>query len=184
MSGKQDIRSIVNPEIITEPTDQIITDLTDLPVRTYLTEKQKNSFGSYERTIEWFKCKMSPLYFIENYISIPVPGGRIPMAESEQWNATNKYRILIELFHQHDAVLYMSSRQSGKTTTSALYLLYCMIFYPKLQISYLTLDKTRALDMIARMKEMMDSLPVWLQVPNANSAERLTYLQLKNGSKI
>ncbi len=150
----------------------------------YMSDARKENLSSYEQTIEYFKCKASPLYFIENYLSVPVPGGRISIRESEQWNMTNKYKLLIELFHQHDAVLYMSSRQSGKTTTSALYLLYCMIFFPKLQISYLTLDKTRALDLIARMKEMMDSLPKWLQVPPANKAERLTYLALKNGSKI
>lgn len=178
-----------NQKIILPEEKKIITSVAgtgtqDSPQHRYLTEDQKNNLSSIEQQIEYFKCKASPLYFIENYISIPVPGGRIPMKESEQWNATNKYRILIELFHQHDAVLYMSSRQSGKTTSSALYLLYCMIFYPKLQISYLTLDKTRALDMISRMKEMMDSLPKWLQVPNANKAERLSYLELKNKSKI
>ena len=179
----------LNPNGIPLDQQQIIASVTgsgtqDTPKPRYLTEAQKNNLSSVEQQIEYFKCKQSPLYFIENYISIPVPGGRIPMKESEQWNKTNKYRILIELFHQHDAVLYMSSRQSGKTTSSALYLLYCMIFYPKLQISYLTLDKTRALDMISRMKEMMDSLPKWLQVPNASKAERLSYLELKNKSKI
>ena len=131
--------------------------------------------SSMEQTIEYMKCKMNPLYFIQEYVSIPVAGGMIKMKESEQWNMTNKYKILIELFHQHDAVLYMSSRQSGKTTTSALYLLYCMIFYPKLKISYLTLDKTRAQDMISRMKEMMGSIPKWMQVPVASKAERTSY---------
>jgi len=169
-------------KIITSMQEASLTT-TDVSSR-YISDAKKEKLSSYEQTLEYFKCKASPLYFIENYLSVPVPGGRISIRESEQWNMTNKYRILIELFHQHDAVLYMSSRQSGKTTTSALYLLYCMIFFPKLQISYLTLDKTRALDLIARMKEMMDSLPKWLQVPPANKAERLTYLALKNGSKI
>jgi hypothetical protein len=149
-----------------------------------ISEHKKNNMSSIEMQIEYFKCKASPLYFIENYVSVPVPGGRIAIRDSEQWNMTNKYRILIELFHQHDAVLYMSSRQSGKTTSSALYLLWCMIFFPKLKISYLTLDSTRAMDMIERMKEMMDSIPKWLQVPSASKAEKLTYLHLKNGSKI
>lgn len=175
--------------IILPEQQQIITSVAgtgtqDSVVRRYILDSKKENLSSYEQTIEYFKCKASPLYFIENYISIPVPGGMIPIKDSEQWNATNKYRILMELFHQYDAVLYISSRQSGKTTSSALYLLYCMIFYPKLQISYLTLDKTRAVDLIARMKEMMNSLPKWLQVPNASNAERLSYLQLKNGSKI
>lgn len=149
-----------------------------------INPSNKHLFTAQNMMSEFLKCRMSALYFIENYISVPVAGGRVSMKESEQWNATDKYKIIIDLFQQHDAVLYMSSRQSGKTTTSAMYLLWCMIFFPKLQISYLTLDKNRAIDMISRMKEMMDSLPKWLQVKPKSNAERLSYYELANGSKI
>jgi hypothetical protein len=149
-----------------------------------ITSSNKHLFTAQNMMSEFLKCRMSALYFIENYISVPVAGGRVPIRESEQWNSTDKYKIIVDLFQQHDAVLYMSSRQSGKTTTSAMYLLWCMIFFPKLQISYLTLDKNRAIDMISRMKEMMDSLPKWLQVRPKSNAERLSYYELANGSKI
>ena len=149
-----------------------------------INKSNKHIFTARNMTLEMMKCRLSALYFIENYVSIPVAGGRIPIKESEQWNRTDKYKIIVDLFQQHDAVLYMSSRQSGKTTTSAMYLLWCMIFFPKIQISYLTLDKNRAIDMISRMKEMMDSLPKWLQVKPKSGAERLSYYELINGSKI
>ena len=157
-----------------------ITDLIDKNIN----KSNKHIFTAQNMVMEIMKCRMSALYFIENYISVPVAGGRVSMKESEQWNATDKYKIIIDLFQQHDAVLYMSSRQSGKTTTSAMYLLWCMIFFPKLQVSYLTLDKNRAIDMISRMKEMMDSLPKWLQVKPKSNAERMSYYELSNGSKI
>ena len=153
-------------------------------IRKEIGINTKKTLDSTTMTKEIIKCRMSALYFIENYVSVPVAGGRVSMKESEQWNATNKYKIIIELFQQYDSVLYMSSRQSGKTTTSAMYLLWCMIFFPKIQISYLTLDKNRAIDMISRMKEMMDSLPKWLQVRPKSNAERLSYYELSNGSKI
>ena len=79
--------------------------------------------SGYDLQMEFVKCRLSALYFIENYVSVPVSGGRVSMKESEQWNMTDKYKIIINLFQQHDSVLYMSSRQSGKTTTSAMYLL-------------------------------------------------------------
>lgn len=157
-----------------------IADLVDKNIN----KSNKHLFTSQNMMMEVIKCRMSALYFIENYVSVPVSGGRIPIKESEQWNGTDKYKIIIDLFQQHDSVLYMSSRQSGKTTTSAMYLLWCMIFFPKIQISYLTLDKNRAVDMISRMKEMMDSLPKWLQVKPKSNAERLSYYELSNGSKI
>ena len=160
--------------------NSVIADLIDKNINS----GNRHLFTAQNMMSEFLKCRLSALYFIENYISVPVAGGRVPIKESEQWNSTDKYKIIVDLFQQHDAVLYMSSRQSGKTTTSAMYLLWCMIFFPKLQISYLTLDKNRAIDMISRMKEMMDSLPRWLQVRPKSNAERLSYYELSNGSKI
>lgn len=167
-------------EILKNLEQPSIADLVDKNINP----SNKHYFTAQNMMMEVIKCRMSALYFIENYVSVPVAGGRIPIKESEQWNATDKYKIIIDLFQQHDSVLYMSSRQSGKTTTSAMYLLWCMIFFPKLQVSYLTLDKNRAIDMISRMKEMMDSLPKWLQVKPKSNAERLSYYELSNGSKI
>ena len=167
-------------EILKNLNQPSIADLIDKNINP----SNKHYFTPQNVLNEMYKCRMSALYFIENYVSVPVAGGRVPIKESEQWNATDKYKIIIDLFQQHDSVLYMSSRQSGKTTTSAMYLLWCMVFFPKIQISYLTLDKNRAIDMISRMKEMMDSLPKWLQVKPKSAAERLSYYELSNGSKI
>ena len=170
----------VNANALADENFNAIANLIDKNIN----KSNKHIFTARNMTMEIMKCRLSALYFIENYVSVPVSGGRVSMKESEQWNMTDKYKIIIDLFQQHDAVLYMSSRQSGKTTTSAMYLLWCMIFFPKIQISYLTLDKNRAIDMISRMKEMMDSLPKWLQVKPKSGAERLSYYELINGSKI
>lgn len=177
------ITDFKKPNPSTEDMAKAISSASD-DLKKAISINSKKQLDSKTMTIELIKCRMSALYFIENYVSVPVAGGRVSMRESEQWNATDKYKIIIELFQQHDSVLYMSSRQSGKTTTSAMYLLWCMVFFPKIQISYLTLDKNRAVDMISRMKEMMDSLPKWLQVKPKSNAERLSYYELSNGSKI
>lgn len=189
---------LYNPKIITDKneisTDQMINEINQYnPTKNKIDEMIQAKTGptynskkviEHNLGLEVLKCRLSSVYFIENYVSVPVTGGRVSMKESEQWNSTDKYKIIINLFQQYDLVLYMSSRQSGKTTTSAMYLLWCMIFFPKIQISYLTLDKARAIDMISRMKEMMDSLPKWMQVKPKSKAERLSYYELANGSKI
>lgn len=137
-----------------------------------------------DRAREYLKCKMSPLYFIENYCAVPVAGGMIPIKESELWWSTPKYRQFIKAIHEMDAVEMMASRQHGKTTTALLYYLWAMLFYSKLQIEYVTLDSKRATDAIKRMKEMLAYLPKWLQVPFKGKSEKVTYIELENGSRM
>ena len=75
-------------------------------IKKYKIQRQ---MSGYDLQMEFVKCRLSALYFIENYVSVPVAGGRVSMKESEQWNMTDKYKIIINLFQQHDSVLYMSS---------------------------------------------------------------------------
>jgi len=150
--------------------------------------QDRNVIGSdgkpVDRAKEYLKCKMSPLYFIENYCAVPVAGGMIPIRESELWHSTPKYRQFIKAIHECDAVEMMASRQHGKTTTALLYYLWALLFYPKLTIEYVTLDSKRANDAVKRMKEMLAYLPVWLQIPFKGKSEKVTYLELENGSRM
>lgn len=147
-------------------------------------ERNNKTQGSQLNMVEWFKCKLNLRYFAENYVYIPVTGANIKFGDSPQYNSTVRYKILLDLFQQHDAVSFLSSRQQGKTTNIAIYIVWAMIFFPKLQISFLTIDKNRALDFISRCKEIMDFLPSWLKIPQKGTAEKLTYYELKNGSKV
>jgi len=137
-----------------------------------------------DKAREYLKCKLSPLYFVENYISVPVAGGMIPMKESELWFSTPKFRQFLNSLHHLDAVELMASRQHGKTTISLCWYLHCLLFYPKIQIEYVTLDSKRANDAIKRMKEMLNALPEWLKIPYKGKSERVTYIELENGSRM
>ena len=137
-----------------------------------------------DRAREYLKCKLSPLYFIENYCAVPVAGGMIPIRESELWWSSHKFRQFIKAVHEFDAVEMMASRQHGKTTSALLYYLWAMLFYPKLQIEYVTLDSKRATDAIKRMKEMLAYLPPWLQIGFKGKSEKVTYIELENGSRM
>jgi len=137
-----------------------------------------------DKTKEFLKCKISPLYFIENYCAVPVSGGMIPIKESDLWASTPKFRQLIKAIYVCDAVEFMASRQHGKTTTVILFLLWAMLFHSKLQIEYVTLDSKRATDAIKRMKDMLAYLPSWLQIPYKGKSEKVTYIELENGSRM
>lgn len=145
---------------------------------------QQNINKTLNTSLEWMKCKLSLRYFAENYVYIPVAGGNVKYGDSPQYNSTVRYKILLDLFQQCDSVSFLSSRQQGKTTSIAIYIVWAMVFFPKLQISFLTIDKGRALDFISRCKEIMDFLPRWLQIPQKGNAEKLTYYELVNGSKV
>ena len=142
------------------------------------------SAGKIDRTREFLKCRLSPLYFVENYCVAPVAGGYIKMKDSDLWHSTPKYRQLIVAMDKLPAVSFLASRQHGKTTTALFYMLHAMIFYPKLEIQYITLDSKRANDAIKRMKEMLAQLPTWLQIPFKGKSEKVTYIELENGSKM
>ncbi len=133
---------------------------------------------------EYIKCKLSPLYFVENYCVAPVAGGYVKMKDSELWSSTPKYRQLITSMDQLDAVSFLASRQTGKTTAALFFMMHAMLFYPKLEIQYITLDSKRANDAIKRMKDMLSQLPSWLQIPHKGRSEKVTYIELENGSKM
>ena len=135
---------------------------------------------------EYLKCKMSVLYFVENYIKIPVPGGMVTQKESDIWNATAKYRQLVKMYESPhvDNINFMASRQHGKTTTVAQLILHSLIFYPGLKVEFLTLTKKNAEDVIERMKFMYDHLPYWLQIGFKGKGDYKTFIEFANGSKI
>ena len=137
-----------------------------------------------DRAREYLKCKINPLYFIENYCSVPVAGGSIAIKDSEIWKSTPKFRQFIKGAHEFDAVQFIASRQSGKTTDVALLLTHYLLFYPKMKIEFVTLDAKRAIDFIKRIKEIMEFLPPWLQVPAKGKSEKVTYIELENGSRL
>ena len=154
-----------------------------IKVPEYLGEDYyNNEMTGNEQAMEWMKCKLSPLYWVEKYAYTPVTGGFIHMGSSEQWQSTNKFRLLFKLFELQDNVAFISSRQIGKTTLALLYALHCMIFFPGIKIAFLTLDSNRGKDAVARLKDMMSKLPNWMKVPVPSKAERTTFYHLGNKS--
>jgi len=141
-----------------------------------------NSLSGEEQMIEMMKCKMSVLYWIEHYAFAPVTGGFIHMGTSEQWKSSPKFPLLFTLMDQRDTVQLLSSRQIGKTTMALMYALWAMIFFPEIQVMFLTLNSELAKDAVVRMTGMMSKLPKWMQIKNGSKAANTTFIKLSNGS--
>lgn len=168
-----------------EPLEQVYNPyaLTFLDGKEYLGIEHYNQMTGNEQMIEMMKCKMSPLYWVEHYAWAPVTGGAIHMGTSEQWKSSPKFRILFKLFEQQDAVLLLSSRQIGKTTLGLMFALHAMIFFPGIEVMFLTLNTSLAKDAIVRMTHMIETLPNWMKPRNASQAAKTTFMDLTNGSK-
>ncbi|MFW6130730.1 MAG: terminase large subunit domain-containing protein, partial [Atribacterota bacterium] len=102
-------------------------------------------------------CKENPIHFFE-YIKVVHPDkGRIPFF-------LRKYqRNIIELIHNNRFFIGLLSRQSGKTITTAAYVLWYACFHSDKFIGIGSNKASSAKDFLSRIRIMYEELPVWLK---------------------
>ena len=130
-----------------------------------------------EQAIEIAKCIDDPVYFIKTYVKIVnVDRGLIPF---EMWPFQED---MVRNFHKNRFSICKMPRQVGKTTTSAGYMLWCVLFKENFSVAILANKGNLAQDILSRIQYAYEYLPIWLQqgivVWNKRS------LELENGSKI
>lgn len=133
------------------------------------------------KMLEFFKCKSSALYFVKNYINTPITGGHVAIKESAQW--IYKDDMAFKCLQRYESIILLESRQSGKTTKMAAIALWAITFFPKYRMSFISMSKNLALEVIDRIKFMHSMLPDFLKVPIKGKTDRLTYILLENGSR-
>jgi hypothetical protein len=144
----------------------------------------KNLVGRYdefqytqEQLVEIAKCSKDPIYFIEKYVKIvSIDDGIIPF---KLWGFQ---RRLINAIHKNRFTVSKLQRQSGKTTTSAAYILWYSTFNSQKTTAVLAQKAAQAREILSRVQLMYELLPNWLKLPvvewNKGNVEFL------NGSKI
>jgi len=130
-----------------------------------------------EQAIEIAKCIDDPVYFIKTYVKIVnVDHGLIPF---KMWPFQED---MVKNFHENRFSICKMPRQVGKTTTSAGYMLWCVLFKDNFSVAILANKGNLAQDILSRIQYAYEYLPLWLQqgiiVWNKRS------LELENGSKI
>lgn len=111
-----------------------------------------------EMLLEYKKCMEDPIYFCKNYIYIqhPTRGQQLFGLYDYQEEILNNY--VNNRFN-----ILLSARQTGKTETTAAYILWFAIFHKSKKILIVSNKSSNAMDIIERIQFAYEELPVWLK---------------------
>jgi len=132
---------------------------------------------SKEQVLEYAKCMQDPAYFARTYIKIiSLDDGLVPFDlypyQEKMFNHFNDNRFSIVL----------ACRQSGKSISSVVYLLWYAVFHPEKTIAILANKGAVAREMLARITLALENLPFFLQ-PGCKALNKGS-IEFSNNSKI
>jgi len=130
-----------------------------------------------EEILEYKKCMDNPSYFARKYIKIiSLDEGLVPFDlypyQEKMFNHFNDNRFSIVL----------ACRQSGKSISSVVYLLWYAVFFPEKTIAVLANKGAVAREMLARVTLALENLPFFLQ-PGCKALNKGS-IEFSNNSKI
>lgn len=143
-------------------------------------ERWLDALSPEDQRVEWSKCRLSPFYFIHEYVSIydKVAKAWIPFRlwECQQW-------VLADL-HMYTLNLALKARQEGFSWLALAYnALYKMVFRSIAKIGVFSKRDDEAVYMLGeeRLRGMYERLPPFLQAVKVTKADGHTF-GLSNGS--
>ena len=144
---------------------------------TNLKKKGEKIKWTKERIRELKKCKEDIIYFVCNYCKIvSLDYGIIP------FELYDYQKELIQLINNNRFIISCQSRQSGKSQTTAAFLLHYLLFNDNKLAAILANKADSAREIVGRIQMMYELLPKWLQqgVVDWNKGS----FALENGSKL
>ena len=122
------------------------------------------------------QCSEDLFYFVKNYCKILTKSG-IEFPEFREYQID----FLKEL-KTGDDVIASLPRQSGKSVTTGLYLLWKALFTPNINIGIAANKLSLAMEVLDKVKKVFLELPIWLQ--QGVQAWNKTFIELENGTRI
>lgn len=149
---------------------------------SYLSNPNLKAVGvpvafTQEQIEEYQRCASDCVYFIEHYVKIVhVDRGLIPFEPFEF------QKEIINFFVRENKLIVRLSRQSGKTTTTAAFFLWYILFHDNKVCAILANKAATAREILSRIKLAYEHLPLWLQqgVVEWNKGS----ITLENGSRV
>ena len=130
-----------------------------------------------EEVLEYAKCMKDPAYFARKYIKvISLDKGLVPF---------DLYPYQEKMFHHFNNNRFsvvLACRQSGKSISSVVYLLWYACFHPEKNIAILANKGATAREMLARVTLALENLPFFLQ-PGCKALNKGS-IEFSNNSKI
>jgi len=111
-----------------------------------------------EEVSEYMKCMKDPIYFASTYVKvISLDKGLVPYKPYEYQEKMFKH------FNENRFSIVLACRQSGKSISSVIYILWYAIFHPEKTIAILANKGSTAREMLARVTLALENLPFFLQ---------------------
>jgi hypothetical protein len=130
-----------------------------------------------EQILELKRCAEDPVYFIERYVKVQHPKmGAIPL------KLYDYQKRCIKAFQENRWNILLASRQTGKTTIIAMFLLWFASFQFDKQVLVASNKNGNAMEVMARIKFAYEEMPNWLK-PGVNYYTKHS-MEFDNGSKI
>ena len=111
-----------------------------------------------EQLIETEKCRKDPIYFIVNYLYV-----QHPIKGKVKFKLYDFQEDLIRLYVNERYVITTIARQSGKTQTSAAFLLWKACFEEDKTLLIASNHNANAMEVVSRIQFMYENLPIWLK---------------------
>jgi hypothetical protein len=126
---------------------------------------------------EYQKCMVDPVYFAKTYVKvINLDKGLVP------FDLYPYQEKMFEHFNNNRFSVVLACRQSGKSISSVVYILWYSIFHPEKTIAILANKGATAREMLSRVTLALENLPFFLQ-PGCRVLNKGS-LEFSNNSKI
>jgi len=130
-----------------------------------------------EEIKEYQKCMQDPAYFATTYVKIiSLDEGLVP------FNLYDYQQKMFNHFNNNRFSIVLACRQSGKSISSVVYLLWYACFHPEKTIAILANKGATAREMLARITLALENLPFFLQ-PGCKALNKGS-IEFSNNSKI
>lgn len=121
-------------------------------------------------------CRNDIFYFVRYYCKILTKNG---ITRPEIRDYQNEF---LGMLSSGDDIIASLPRQSGKSVTSGLYLLWIANFTPNINIGIAGNKLDLAMEVLDKIKKIFIELPMWMK--QGIEAWNKTYIQFENGTRI
>ncbi len=130
-----------------------------------------------EEIFEYKRCMDDPVYFAQKYVKIiSLDEGLVP------FELYPYQRDMFDHFNKNRFSIVLACRQSGKSISSVVYLLWYACFHPEKTIAILANKGAVAREMLARITLALENLPFFLQ-PGCKALNKGS-IEFSNNSRI
>jgi hypothetical protein len=141
--------------------------------------KKANATDEYSKNniTELKLCMNDPIYFMTNYVTV-----QHPKKGAMKFELYDYQTEMVDCIHNNRNVCILASRQLGKTTVVAMYILWFALFNKDKKCIIASKAMNHATEIMARIKYAYEELPNWLKA--GCKFYNRTSIEFDNGSKI